>query len=76
MKQQNTTNIIKVQFENSTAEIDKSELQKDIIDIIMSNGDMIQFTKIEDNHFIATNGMNGYGQNLQKEVNGKPLIIL
>lgn len=73
METQNTTNNITVSFENYTAEIDKSELDKDVIDIIFSNGDMIQFTKQPNNQFISTNGINGYGHNIANQTNGKRL---
>ncbi len=61
--------MIKVEFENHKTTISEEEFNKEEFDIDFNGQMMIRFERKE-GKIIATNGMNGYGEN------GKELIIL
>ena len=64
----------KLIFDNQETEIPDDEILKDIFDIDFG-GVLVQFTKQDNGKIIATNGMNGYGENIRDEIYGKEATI-
>ncbi len=60
-----------IKLEGMEAVVDSSVLQKRVFDIDFGGQMKVQFTKDKSGEIRATNGMNGYGQNIANEIAGK-----
>lgn len=66
--------IYKIEFENYITEIEEDGELPDVFDVDFGGCMMIRFEKVN-GKIIATNGMNGYGDNIADEIKDKEPII-
>lgn len=62
--------IILIEFEKRFAEISEEQLTGNYFDVDFNGEIMVRFEKIQ-GKCVATNGVNGYGNNIMSEVGGK-----